>query len=98
MSFSKSFRGAPLAIIAAIAAFAAEQKTRDEQSGPGVIAGHAKEIELAEQELKPVLNNASTDIEHEVNIWGHANADGSGNFGWSLRRFDQQTPAIDLST
>ncbi len=98
MSFSRTFRGAPLAILAAIAAFPAAQRATDESwagNSPGVTNGHAKQIELAETELNPVLRNAPTDVEHEVQIWGHAGPDGSGSVGWSVRRIDAQTPATE---
>lgn len=99
MSFSRSFRGAPLAILALIAAFPAEQRAADAKFSTAdskVPEDHEKQIQLAERELAPILHNAPTDVEHEVQIWGHANLDGSGTVGWSLRRSpDAQTPAIE---
>jgi hypothetical protein len=99
MSFSKRFTGTAIALIAAVAAFPAEQKSIDEKggAGPGVIDGHQKQIAAAIAEVNPVIEAAASalpDAELSVGIWGHANEEQTGSFNWDLRpSSDRPTPS-----
>lgn len=97
MSFSKRFTGTAVLILAAIAAFPAEQRAREEKQGldTGIIEGHEKQINQAMLEVGDVLSIAPQDIELTVNVWGHANGDMKGNFGWSLHVTDRPTPGLE---
>lgn len=87
MSFSKSFRGRAAAVLAILAAAAAEQKTTDEAGGasPGVINGHAKQIEAGVTAVTAMIAAAPEGSELQGSVWGHANADESGSYGCSLQ-------------
>jgi hypothetical protein len=87
MSFSKTFTGAKLAVLAAIAAFPAEQKAIDEGyagTKPGVIEGHAKQIELGAKAVNAALADVADEAHVEAGLWGHANNDGAGNYGFRV--------------
>jgi hypothetical protein len=91
MSFSKSFGGAKLAMLAAIAAFPAEQRAIDEKrSSTGVTVGHARQIEAAITAIKPVIEQAPDDTQYvEAAIWSHA---GDGTFGYRVQISSLSTP------
>lgn len=85
MSFSKSFRGTAAIVLAAIAAFPAEQKETDAGSSKGVVDGHAKQIEAASKSINAALTDVPPDTDVDAGIWGHANDDGSGNYGYKIQ-------------
>lgn len=94
MSFSKSFKGTAAVILAAIAAFPNEQRETDSGQPAGVIEGHAKQILAAGAEIKSALDVLPTDAQFEASIYGHANADETGTFSWTLRAAERVTPGL----
>lgn len=94
MSFSKRFTGTAAAILAAVALFPAAQRAEEEKNGQdnGVIDGHEKQITQAVAEITDVLTVAPQEAEMAVEVWGHANGDKAGFFGWRLNISDRPTP------
>lgn len=95
MSFSKSFNGTKALVLAAVAAFAAEQRASDEGNGAakGVIDGHARQIEAGVKAITLMIEQAPDAAAIEAGLWGHANADESGTFGYRVGCHSLQTPA-----
>lgn len=96
MSYSKSLSGSAASVLAALAAFPAAQKATDETyASAGVINGHQQQIEETRAAVEPVLKALPDDASVSGNIWGHANDDGAGTWGYSLSVSGAgSTPAI----
>jgi hypothetical protein len=86
MSFSKMFTGSKAVVLAALAEFPAEQKAIDEgyNAKLGVIEGHAKQIELCSNAVKAAAAGVDEEWPLDVNLWGHANDDGAGSWGFRV--------------
>lgn len=94
MSFSKRWQGTAAAVLAAIVGFAAEQKEIDENgsAAEGVINGHARQIESGVKAISAALEGVPEEGYVEAGLWGHANADESGTYGFNVQANSLQTP------
>lgn len=94
MSFSKQFRGSAAVVLAAIAALPAEQRAADAGSSPGVIEGHAKQIAACVPLVEAAVSAAPEGAELLAGMFGHANPDESGNYGYSVQVSGLSTPPV----
>lgn len=86
MSFSRSLSGTAIMALAILAALPAEQKSIDESydASGGITEGHAKQIEAITAQIKPILEAVPEIASVSGSVYGHANQDQSGTYGFSL--------------